>query len=208
MTLKEALINVIVPIFAATISGLFVYFLTPDWQTTARKNEWIQKSEWVSEVKEKGWILKAECPAYPLKIDIIGPGQNSRLNFKKNIYQKFSTLNNDIIVQLSRTIDNNSGDLGIVYKMDDDEHYRVIFPSKLYDAYSGYYEFDKTDNVATFKNLIFPSFLDPKLVSIRVFISDNKNAIGSMYLSFEEITKLPHVQSYSDERLFKIGIEN
>ncbi len=66
---------------------------------------------------------------------------------------------------------------------------------------------DKEGKVARFRNLYLKNVADAKLLSLRVIISDNQDAIGSMYLSFEEIQELPHVQGYSDEISFKLGFD-
>jgi hypothetical protein len=202
MNHSDLLTKVIVPIVSALFSGLVVFFLIPDWQTTARQNEWIPKSEWMAEVKEKGWILKDSCPAYPLKISIMGPGENSVIPIDGNSRK---TIQPDVIVKFSRNLKEGQGHIGVVFKYDDDDHYRVTFPSSTYEMYGNYYRFNEQGNILRLTDLYLPKYKNPTTLRMWVFVVDDKAAIGSMYLTIEEVVSLPYVLTYSNEASYRIS---
>ncbi|WP_157068158.1 hypothetical protein, partial [Desulfosarcina cetonica] len=207
MALKDIIYKVIIPIVSAVCSGVLVFFLTPDWQTKARQNEWIPKSEWKAEIKEKGWILKTECPAYPLKISIIGPGRHSALSIEKS-YGKSRKIESDIIAQLSRKFNEEQSEVGVVLKLDDDDHFRIVFPKRDYQSSGNYYKVSGEGKVFRFNDLYIPYLNNPKSIIVRVFVTDDSSAIGSIYLSFEEIKNLPYVLSYSNEMEFNVKVDS
>ena len=50
--------KVLVPLIAATVSGILVWFVNPSWEKTARDHGWVSQPEWTTIAKEKGWIPK------------------------------------------------------------------------------------------------------------------------------------------------------
>jgi hypothetical protein len=128
------------------------------------------------------------------------------LNIKKSIYDKSGKITPVIIAQLSRSIGDKNSEIGIIYKFDDDESYRVVFPNKGYQSYGNYFDVSDEGKIIRFNELYVPKLNNPKTLILRAFVANNSSAIGSMYLTFDEIKNLSYVLSYSNEVQFQVEI--
>ena len=146
-------------------------------------------------------------------MNILGPGRNSSLIItsydRKN---RYGHTNFDIILELSRTINKTNIDIGMIYKMNNDVNYRILFPNKLdinKDSYYAktYYKTDQTGKILRFSKTIFSQLQNPKDISIRFFATENKNAFGNAYLTLNEIINSEYTLSSSEDITYKLMIE-
>jgi hypothetical protein len=117
MAIKELLVDVGVPVAAAMISGLTVWFVTPDWETSARTKGWVSSAEWQAGARRADWIPKGECPAYPVTVKIVSPGEGASLRVKEDtIYSRF-------VIETSRPIADADAIYLIVQRLGDPNIY-------------------------------------------------------------------------------------
>jgi len=190
MTHTDTITKIIVPILAASISGILVWFVTPNWELSARDHGWVPIAEWKQAATKNGWILKEDCPANPVKLNIIGPGDNSSIKIEKGYGSDSQrrTLKTDLIVETSKAVE--SSELGFILNSNSSKGYRVVFPTMLHG-----------DNGNTLRTITFNLPFAPEngeILQIWSLYVDDEKAISSTYSSFAQISKSKYVLSISE----------
>ena len=190
MTHTDTITKIIVPIVAASISGILVWYVTPNWELSAREHGWVPIAEWKQAATKNGWILKEDCPANPVKLHIIGPGDKSSIKFEKGYGadSQRRSLKTDLIVETSKLVE--SSEIGFILNSKNSKGYRVVFPTKLHG------DIGNTLRTITFNLPFAPE--DGEELQIWSIYVDDKDAISSTYSSYEQISKSKHVLSISE----------
>lgn len=193
MNIKETVVHIVVPIAAAAISGLAVFWLTPDWEENARNKGWVPISEWKHEATKKGWIEKSECPAFPLKLEITGPGNGSRILVQKQYFGNYR-ISTGIVTRLSKPIDKKSQiDIGIVIKSNKEDNYYIVFPSEIGTTLT------QGNRVVRLSDIYVPfTPSEDSTFKIWVVAVDDKKTIGSRYIRLNDIQSHGSVLSMSN----------
>lgn len=144
--------------------GTFITSATPpaadDWQRAAEKN---------------GWIAKNSCPAMPIELKILSPGNSATVTYSS----LFQHLNTDTVVRSSRTLPKDDV-VGLVFNIEGQANYYVDFPY-----------FATNDARETFRNestLKIPASLEgAKQLSLWAIVAEDKRELGSVYGSLDQI---------------------
>jgi hypothetical protein len=199
---KDTIIHIVIPILAAAISGLVVFWLTPNWEKTARSKGWVPIAEWKHEAEKNGWIEKTECPAYPLKISLIGPGNGSKILISKSGYDHY-WIQTDLVIRLSKKIDRHGNiDFGVIIKSEEEDNFYIVFPHESDTTIS------KDEKVIRFDRVYIP--FEPKKSStfqLWIVAVDDSTTIGARYISFDDIKNQVSTLSVSDAILVSIEID-
>ena len=175
-TTKNLLFKVFIPITSALLSGLAVFFLQPDWEESARAKGWIPTSEWQAKARREEWIPKNECPAYPVKLRITSPGNNSLIKLNKLIDKPH--LDTVFVITASRSIP-ETNDVGLIFHKYDDPNYYVIFP-----------RFDKIEKRQIFRKSGFTlpfDITENKKFNVWALVVSNKESFGEHYSDINQI---------------------
>jgi hypothetical protein len=125
MNKTDILTKIIVPVAACLLSGFGVWIFSSDWEAIARSKGWVSKVEWQQTARMSEWLPKEECPAFPIEMGIIAPGDGANLSQvifgrnKTNIYH-------DIAIKLNRPLSGRAS-IGLVYNPDGTNDYFFNF---------------------------------------------------------------------------------
>jgi hypothetical protein len=78
-TKHPLIVGLVCAIIGALASGMATAYFSPNWESTARGNQWVSVAEWQAIAEKKGWILKNDCPSIPVSLNISSPGDGARL---------------------------------------------------------------------------------------------------------------------------------
>jgi hypothetical protein len=146
---------------------------TVDWQTTA---------------KEKGWIDKGMCPAMPVVLRVLSPGDNATVQFG------LGDLKTDLVISSSQPLP-TADSVGFIIKAEEDTNYYVSFP--YFNDNESHTLFRDDHFVQIAKKIEKPTHVDMWGIVI-----DDKRRLGSVYGSMDEIKSVSNTIFLSE----KIGI--
>lgn len=177
MTKSDILTKIVVPILCALGSGIGVWFFTSDWETTARSRGWVSLPEWQTNARKEGWIPREECPAYPLKLQLVSPGDAAEI--RVNPRSNEATLYTDIVVRASRPVP-EATDVGLVYSEEGTSRYFVDFP---------YFDVDDARKLFRDEQFISIPFTPSATAQLNIWAIavDDKRTLGTNYADIEQV---------------------
>ncbi len=188
MTLKERIENNIAIVLLSTAAVSF----SAGWGAHAAIFSNLAPSgiaesnkDWKSIASEKGWIDKAACPAMPVELSMLSPGNNASVEYHDDF------LTADFVVRTSRPLPQKD-DVGIILNEEGSTNFYVEFP---------YFTVNETRTLFRQENLVnFPIKGDiQKRMNVWSLVIEDKNEVGSVYGSLDEIRKVSPNIFISDE---------
>ena len=98
--------------------------MTSDWEKVAREKGWVSLAEWQAKARQENWIPKEECPASPVKLKIISPGNNAEVPYSK--IGSECRLETDVVVNISKPVSERQS-IGLIFHPETDNNYYVGF---------------------------------------------------------------------------------
>ncbi len=184
--------KVLVPIAAAMVSGIFVWFMNPGWEKTAREHGWVSQPEWTMIAKEKGWIPKEECPAFPVRLTLNSPGADAQVKYY--ISGDKIVIRTPIVVGVSKPV-NEKHRIGIILKYGKNKNVYVVFPDfKSTDSKV----FTTRDSSSSMTFLPLGTSGNDEL-TFQACLVENDSVLGDVYGNFAQITSNPLVLAASEQ---------
>jgi hypothetical protein len=137
--------------------------------------------DWQAYAKSNGWVERSECNAILVTLRILSPGDNSSVPFGS----LRGTLSTDLVISSSQSIPTTAA-MGWVVKIEGDDNYYVAFPA-----------FTINDSRTLFRDTnpvdlpVRPP--PPRHVDIWALLVDDKNKLGSIYGSLDQIKSAANV---------------
>lgn len=186
----DILTKVIIPIIAASLSGVGVWYLTSDWEKKAIEHGWISSVEWKQEARRQQWIPKEECPANPVKLHVTSPGDNTIVPF--GMVSGQNMLLTTVIIASSKPIGPNDR-VGVIIKPNENNNYYIELSSNISS-------FGRNADRKIFSNdyvhLPCAPINNMKLKIYGILVTESK--IGTIYSDLNQIMALTTVLAISD----------
>jgi hypothetical protein len=148
-----------------------------------------QGVDWRSLASENGWMDKNSCPALPVNLRLLSPGDNATIRLSRGGY-----LESDLVISSSQPLP-AADSVGVVVKAEVDPNFYVSFPY-----------FDENEHRTVFRHgtlIEIPNKIEkPTHVDIWAFVDDDKRNLGNIYGSLDQIKAVSNTIFLSD----KIGI--
>jgi hypothetical protein len=186
LTLKQRLENNIVLVVLTTAVAAFGAgfgshaAITGSTGGTASTN-----TDWEVMAREKTWIPKAECPAFPISLRVLSPGDGATVERVGHWAQM------DLVVSSSRPVPEKDA-VGVVYNTDGETNYYVKFPG-----------FQANENRTAFRTshqgLDILSEDAGKRLNVWALAVEDQNLLGSVYGSLEQIKAISSSVFISDK---------
>lgn len=182
MTLKERIENNLTLytlglLLTGFVGGITTYkFLIDANSPIVRPDGQCKADDWQSSARKEQWIPKQECPALALDLKITSPGDKSIINIDPNNRSRLET---PVVIVANHVLPEQSN-IGLVVKPSDEENFYVVFPF-----------FDRATNRLTLRTTYavdFPFHLKPEsVVELRAIIVDDEKKVGSQFTSIDQI---------------------
>jgi len=186
MSRNDVIFKIVVPILAGLLSGLVVFLITPDWQTQAMKNGWVDRAEWQAQARRLAWLPLDECPNVPTRIVLESPGNGSTISLSLS---GPAAIESGVVVSVSKPITMYYPPIGLLFKRPTDSNYYVVFP--VFDPSQDQKHF-KADYVS------LPFDVEGEVnVDMWAFYAEDRNAIGHIYTSVSQLESLGSIQAMS-----------
>jgi hypothetical protein len=147
-----------------------------------------QGTDWQATATQKGWIDKNVCPALPVTLRILSPGDNATIEYGSG------DLYSDLIINASQPLP-SAGAVGYIANVEGDTNFYVMFPT-----------FYPNEQRTTFRDSNFIRFpkkiTKPSHVDMWALLIDDERNLGSVYGSLDEIKAVSNTIFLSQ----KIGI--
>jgi hypothetical protein len=174
MSKKDLLTTVIIPLVCALISGLLVWFLTPDWEVQAKNHGWVDTAQWHDMARDQEWLPLVECPTIPMRVELTSPGTQSIIPL--DLLGDRLLIRNAVVVVVSKSPATHRS-IGLIFKPEMDTNYYVDFP--LFESY------DSTHFKTDFIELPFAVEGEIK-VDVWAFYVDDPASVGDLYTSISQ----------------------
>lgn len=136
------------------------------------------EANWQKQAQDAGWILKADCAAYPLKVTISAPGDGSSIPF--STYGSSSALiKTAVVIQTNRPLPEANA-VGYIWNQTGSPNYYVVMPSLTSDENRKVFR-EEYGVELPFK----PDGNAP--VTLRAFVTDDAKKIGETYSSIDQV---------------------
>lgn len=177
MTLKEKIENNLTLytlglLLAGFLAGVGLY--KSALEIAGPKTADTSPTSWNPIARAADWLPKAECPAYPVSLNLSSPGNGSSVGVSG------TTIYSDIVIQASRPIPDANA-LGLIVNHEGDNNYYVVRGFGL--------KADPIKKVFKSERFIFLPYkpkADGKL-NIWAFTVDDGNKLGTVYGSLDQV---------------------
>jgi hypothetical protein len=148
------------------------------------------KVDWQAEAKRSGWVDKALCPALPVVLRVLSPGSDATIE-----QSTAGFLRSDLIVNSSQSLP-TANSVGYIVNAEGGTNFYVRFPY-----------FSTNDDRMTFRQSTWElpmSFDKPTRITVWAFVIEDKNLLGPVYGTLEQIRSVSNTIIMSDKVSFNV----